>query len=92
MSEDAIEERFRSIDKTVEIHEKRLNNLEKTYQIMEKMEFRMDLMEKSMSSINEKLDTQVEDKGKKWDKLIDYIFYSIIAAILTYLCMKIGIK
>lgn len=92
MTNDAIKERFNSLDKTIEIHEKRINNLEKTYSIMEKMEYRMDQMEKSLSGIEEKLDNQNEEKGKKWDKLIDYIFYFVVGALLTYLCVKMGIK
>lgn len=92
MSEDGIKERFNSIDKTIEIHEKRLSNLEKTYQVMEKMEYRMNLMEKTMASMDEKLDAQTSEKGKKWDKLIDYIFYFVIGTLLTYLCVKMGVK
>ena len=92
MSDDAIKERFNSIDKSVEIHEKRISNLEKTYAVMEKMEYRMDQIEKSITGIDKKLDEQTETKGKKWDKLIDYLFYFIIAALLAYLSHQIGIK
>lgn len=92
MSDDAIKERFNSVDKTIEIHEKRISNLEKTYQVMEKMEYRMNLMEKTMASMDEKLDAQASEKGKKWDKLIDYIFYFVIAALLGYIIHKMGIK
>ena len=92
MSDDAIKERFSSIDKTIEIHEKRITNLEKTYSVMEKMEYRMDQIEKTISGIDKKLDEQTESKGKKWDKLIDYVFYFILSALLTYLCVKAGIK
>jgi len=92
MSDDAVKERFNSIDKTIEIHEKRINNLEKTYQVMEKMEYRMEQMEKNMNAINEKLDSQAAEKGKKWDKLIDYLFYFIIAALLGYIIHQMGIK
>lgn len=92
MTSDAIKERFNSIDKTIEVHEKRINNLEKTYQVMEKMEYRMDQIEKVVAGIDEKLDNAANDKGKKWDKLIDYLFYFVIATILGYLAMKIGVK
>lgn len=92
MSEGEIKERFNSMDKRIEIHEKRLNNLEKTYQVMEKMEYRMDQMENTIKSIDSKLDSQTEDKGRKWDKLIDYLFYAIIAALLAYLSHQIGLK
>ena len=92
MSDDAYKEHFNSVDKTIEIHEKRLNNLEKTYAIMEKMEYRMEQMEKSVTAINDKLDNQSAEKGKKWDKLIDYLFYFIIAALLGYIIHQMGIK
>lgn len=92
MSDDAVKERFNSIDKTIEIHEKRISNLEKTYQVMEKMEYRMNLMEKTMASMDEKLDAQTSEKGKKWDKLIDYVFYFVIAALLGYIIHQMGIK
>ena len=92
MSDDAIKERFSTVDKEIEQHEKRLNNLEKTYQVMEKMEYRMEQMEKSITAINGKLDSQTAEKGKKWDKLIDYLFYFIIAALLGYIIHQMGIK
>ncbi len=92
MTNDAIKERINSIDKTIEVHEKRISNLEKTYSVMEKMEYRMDQIEKVVSGIDEKLDNAANDKGRKWDKLIDYLFYFVIAAILSYVAMKIGIK
>ena len=90
MSDDAIKERFNSVDKSIEVHDKRISNLEKTYQVMEKMEYRMEQMENNMKSINEKLDEAANDKGKKWDKLIDYLFYFVIAAILSYVAANIG--
>ena len=92
MSDDVIKERFSTVDKEIEKHEKRLNNLEKTYQVMEKMEYRMEQMEKSITAINGKLDSQTTEKGKKWDKLIDYLFYFIIAVLLGYIIHQIGIK
>ena len=91
MSDDAVKERFNGIDKTIEIHEKRLSNLEKTYQVMEKMEYRMEQMEKSVTDINNKLDNQSSEKGKKWDKLIDYLFYFVIALLLGYIIHQMGI-
>jgi tetrahydromethanopterin S-methyltransferase subunit G len=90
MSDDAIKERFNSLDKSIEVHEKRINNLEKTYQVMEKMEYRMDQIEKAVAGIDAKLDEAANDKGRKWDKLIDYLFYFVIAAILSYVAANIG--
>ena len=92
MTNDAIKERFNGIDKELEKHEKRISSLEKTYQVMEKMEYRMDKIDESIASINEKLDNAANDKGKKWDKLIDYLFYFFIAAVLSFVALKLGIK
>ena len=92
MNEDLIKEKFNNHQKTLDEHEKRLDSLEKTYSILEKMDYQINNLDKSVQKINEKLDKQQNDKGNKWDKLIDYIFYFVIAAILGYVAMKIGIK
>ena len=59
---------------------------------MEKMDYRVSQIEKTIAEIDKKLDANSEEKGKKWDKLIDYIFYAIIAALLAYLSHQIGLK
>lgn len=92
MTNEAIKERLNSVDKEIEKHEKRISSLEKTYQVMEKMEYRMGQLENTVKEIGDKLDEAANDKGKKWDKLVDYIFYAVIGALLTFLCIKMGIK
>ena len=83
--------------------EKEINELKKTYAIMEKMDFRMENVEKNVEGINEKLDKHDKaiseeankddkEKSKKWDNLIHYVFYSIIAALLGLLYVKLGLK
>ena len=52
----------------------------------------MDKMEKSIENIDKVLLKQVNDKGSKWDKLIDYIFYAILGILLSYIAIKLGIK
>lgn len=99
----AVEERAKSNTKRIDAHEKDIEELKKTYSIMEKMDYRMGNVEKVVENINTKLDKHDKEiqeeqnkdnkeKGKKWDKLIDYLFYFIIAAALGFLCMKLGIK
>lgn len=79
--------------------EEKIEKLEDTYKIMEKMDYRMGNVEKSIEGINTKLDKQEtkieeevhkDDKQKsiKWDKLIDYLFY----AVLAYALIKLGLK
>lgn len=92
MDEKYIEERFKNTDKQLENHEKRLAKVEETYAIMQKMDLRVGNIEKSVETINNKLDGQTDEKGKKWDKLIDYIFYFVIAILLGLLVKKLGLK
>jgi len=84
-------ERSKSNSKRLDEHDGRLDKLEKTYSIMEKMDYRMGKVENAVDKINIKLDTTVQEKGKKWDKLIDYLFYAFIAVMLGLLYTKLGI-
>ncbi len=83
-----IEQRSKSNAHRLDEHDKKIEDLEKTYSIMQKMDLRVSNIEGSVKSINTKLDAQSEKKGMKWDKLIDYIFY----AILAYCLYKLGLK
>lgn len=85
MSDDLIKEKFNN-------HEERIEQLEKNTKILETMNYRIGQMETTIKSINNKLDNKEEEKGKKWDKLIDYLFYFIVALILGYVAYKLGIK
>ena len=87
-----VEEREKSNTKRLDEHDKRLDELEKTYSIMEKMDYRMGKVEVAVDNIDKKLDEQQGEKGKKWDKLIDYIFYTILGLLLGYIAIKLGIK
>ena len=92
MDEKYIEERFKNIDKELENHEKRLAKVEETYTIMKQMDLRVSNIEKSVATIDNKLDSKTEEKGKKWDKLIDYIFYFVVSLLLGLLVAKLGLK
>lgn len=63
---------------------------------MEKMDYRMGKVETAVDKIDKKLDTKVHEdsqaKGRKWDKLIDYIFYFILALMLGYISHQLGLN
>ena len=93
------EDRSKSNTKRLDEHDEQIKELQNTYKIMEKMDYRMGNVEKNISGINEKLEKQdkaiTEEtnktdkaKGMKWDKLIDYLFY----AILAFALFKLGLK
>jgi hypothetical protein len=85
MSEDLIKEKFDN-------HEERITSLEHSTKVLETMNYRLGQMETTIKTINTKLDSKESEKGKKWDKLIDYLFYFVIAVILGYVAYKLGIK
>lgn len=91
-----LEEREKSNTKRIDEHDTRLDKLEKTYSIMEKMDYRMEKVESAVEKIDQKLDTKVseddKEKGKKWDKLVDYIFYAILGVLLGYIAVQLGLK
>lgn len=88
MSDDLIEEKFKVQDDKIVNHEERITNLEKTYVIMAKMETTLKNVQTDISDMKDKMNKSTEDKAFKWDKLIDYLFY----AILAYCLYKLGIK
>ena len=85
MSDDLIKAKFDN-------HENRISSLEKNTKILETMDYKIGLMEKNIDSINKKLDNKQDEKSKKWDKLIDYIFYAVLGILLGYIAYKLGLK
>ena len=83
-----LEERAKSNTKRLDEHDTRLDSLEKTYSIMEKMDYRMGNVENTVTAIKTDIQKGKEQKGMKWDKLIDYLFY----AILAFALFKLGLK
>lgn len=83
-----IESRSKSNTHRIDEQENKINNLEKTYSIMEKMDFRMGKVENAVERIDTKLEDREKQKSMKWDKLIDYLFY----AILAYALFRLGLK
>ena len=83
-----IADRSKSNTKRIDDHDKKLDEVEKTYSIMEKMNYRMGKVENAVERIDIKLQGSDKNKSMKWDKLIDYLFY----ALLAYALFKLGLK
>lgn len=82
------EDRSKSNTKRLDEHDKDIKELKNTYKIMEKMDYRMGNVEDNVTEIKEEIQKGKEQKGMKWDKLIDYLFY----AILAFALFKLGLK
>lgn len=89
MSEDLIREKLDN-------HEKRIENLENNTSDLKTLIYRIDVLEKKIVTMNNNLDLALkkddENKSKKWDKLIEYIFYAILGILLAYIAYKLGLK
>lgn len=96
MSEDLIKEKLNN-------HEKRIETLENSTSDIKTIIYRLDNMDKQFYTMNNKFDNvenkidsalkkDTEEKGKKWDKLIDYIFYAVLGILLAYIAYKLGFK
>lgn len=92
MDKELIEEKFKNHEEKIKEHEKRIDKLEDTYATLSNISFRMDKMEKSIENIDKVLLKQVNDKGNKWDKIVDYLFYAILGILLSYIAIKLGLK
>lgn len=87
-----IEEKFKNHDEKLHDHEKRIDELENTYNILQQLVYRIQNVEKSIDKLGKKLDETKYEKSKKWDKLIDYLFYFVVGAILGYIALHINLK
>ena len=92
MEKELIEEKFKHHDEKIKDHEKRIDELESTYNILQQLVFRIEKLETTVDKIDKKLDETKTEKVKKWDKLIDYLFYFIIGAILGYIALHLNIR
>ena len=98
-----LEERAKSNTKRLDEHEDKFKKhdeeiaeLKETNAILKNMNYRMEKMETSVEKIDKKLDEKVQEdiktKGNKWDKLVDYLFYFILALLLGYIAVNLGFK
>ena len=87
-----LEERAKSNTKRLDEHDDKIQKLEDTYSLVQNINYRIENVESNIEKINDKLDENSNEKGKKWDKFIDYVFYFVLCALLTYISTKLGFK
>ena len=92
MDKELIDEKFKNCEEKIKDHEKRIDKLEDTYATLSNISFRMAKVEQSIESIDKTLLNQINDKGKKYEKFVDYIFYAILGILLGYIAIKLGLK
>ena len=85
MSDDLIKEKFAN-------HEERIENLEKNTKILETMNYRLGEMEKSVNSINQKLDEKESTQKKDIKGWISFFIQAILTIFIGYIAIKLGLK
>lgn len=89
-----INQRSKSNTKRLDEHDEKIDKLENVYIALTKMDGRVEKVECDVSEIKTVVKEINPNKSKalKWDKLIDYIFYFILAIILGFIAIKLGLK
>lgn len=85
-----INQRSKSNTKRLDEHDDKIGKLENVYIALTKMDGRVEKVECDVSEIKTVVKEINPNKSKalKWDKLIDYLFY----AILAFCLWKLGLK
>lgn len=96
MSEDLIKEKLNNHEKRIESLENSTSDIKTIIYRLDNVDKRIDTMNNKVDNIGNKIDSALkkddENKSKKWDKLVEYIFYGILGILLTYIAYKTGFK
>lgn len=83
-----VEDRAKSNTKRLDEHDEQIKELNNVYLALTKVDDKVTNVEKDVSEIKSEIKKGKEQKGMKWDKLIDYLFY----ATLAFALFKLGLK
>lgn len=96
MSEDLIKEKLENHEKRIETLENSTSDIKIIIYRLDNMDKRIDTMNNKFDNVESKIDSALkkddEVKGKKWDKLIEYVFYAVLGILLSYIAYKLGFK
>lgn len=84
--------RIDECDAELKEQKKEIKALQETNSILKNVDYRIGNMEKSVEEIKVELKENGKEKGKKYDKLIEYIFFTILSILLGYIAIKLGLK
>lgn len=97
---DEAESRIDELEKTYAIMQKMDYRIGRVENTVDKMSQKFD---ETVDNISQKLDSNYKElitaktqpnveKSKKWDKFIDYVFYTILGAVIMLFLTKIGLN
>lgn len=81
-------EKIATIESISKENNRKISELEKTSILIEKLDCKIQNLESSLERIEQKVLNMDNRKISKWEKFIDYIFYSVIA----YALVRLGLK
>lgn len=83
-----MENKLINLENDIEKNKQKIENMKKKIKKIEDVISKMTTLEEKILKMQEIIENIQLDKGKKWDKLIDYLFYTVVA----YCLYKLGIN
>ncbi len=83
-----MENKLINLENNIEKNKQKIENLKKRLKKIEDSISKIKIIENKLLKLEEIIENMQYDKGKKWDKLIDYLFYAVVA----YCLYKLGIN
>lgn len=85
------EQRGESNTKRLDEIEKRQDDLDKLAASMQVLATRQETVEKDVTVIKSDFKAMTEKPGKRWDAIVDKVWWALLAAVLTFLLGRLGL-
>lgn len=88
----AVEDRSKSNTHRIDDVEKRQDKLDELVTSVSLIAQRQDSMERDVSEMKGDVKTLIHKPSKRWEGVVDKILYAIIAALIGYIALQLGIQ
>lgn len=87
----AVEERSKSNTKRIDEMEKRQNDLDELVSTVKVLAVREEAIENDVKEMKSDVKSMTEKPGKMWEKVVEKVILTLIAAALGFLLAQIGL-
>ena len=88
----AVEDRSKSNTHRIDDMEKRQDKLDELVTSVSLIAQRQDSMEKDVCEMKGDVKTLIHKPSKRWEGVVDKVLYAIIAALIGYIALQLGIQ
>ncbi len=88
----AVEDRSKSNTHRIDDMEKRQDKLDELVTSVSLIAQRQDSMEKDVCEMKGDVKTLIHKPAKRWDGVVEKVLYAIIAALIGYIAVQLGIQ